>query len=71
MPDIRMCPDVECPVARGCRRSKMSGTKPDGFFDAKTGDFCDYQSYFVDSPRTLATFGEVQCRYYWPIRSTK
>jgi hypothetical protein len=56
MPDISMCPDTQCPLASSCRRSPVI-TRHD-----------QWQTFFCDSPRSLATFGVVECRYYWPVR---
>lgn len=41
MPDITMCDDSTCPMAKDCKRSTKSGTRPSDYM----------QSWFEESPR--------------------
>ena len=47
MPDITMCSNVKCPLARECYRSELSGTRPSSWqsmsvFDTNEDGECDY-----------------------------
>lgn len=54
MPDISMCDNKQCPLAKDCYRSPKSGTKPNG----------DRQSWLLGiSPQTDAS-GKTTCDYH-------
>lgn len=59
MPDITMCPSIECPFRKRCYRSECSGTVPSKFrqsyflyvpYDEETGS-CEYYLYRVMTMR--------------------
>lgn len=50
MPDITMCPSLDCPKRNVCYRNEASGTKPNEY----------RQSFFVEQPRK-----GLLCDYYW------
>ena len=50
MPDISMCDNSQCPLAKKCYRSTQSGTKPSEFRQS-------FSSFKYDA--------ESGCGYYW------
>ena len=52
MPDIAMCPAINCSVSWTCRRHEDSGTKPS-----------NWQTYAAFTP-----VDENGCDNFWPVR---
>jgi hypothetical protein len=59
MPDISMCPTTQCPLAKTCKRSPESGTKPD-----KYGQTWVFYQPTVEGDT-------VKCEAYWPVTGVK
>lgn len=57
MPDISMCFNYNCILAKSCYRSSKSGTIPN-----------QVQTFF--SPKGVNTVEE-NCDYYWPLKKKK
>jgi hypothetical protein len=58
MPDICMCADSEkCPLAPGCYRSELSGTKPDEYRQT-------YAYLFADGPKDI----HGDCADFMPVK---
>ena len=56
MPDITMCPSLDCPLRKSCYRNEASGTVANEY----------RQSFFVEPPAVVRDETNVpRCDYYW------
>ena len=63
MPDITMCPGLECPLRETCYRFKASSSP--------------WQSFFINPPYKIGYYNnennkqDIDCEYYWEYKPEK